>query len=232
MRNATWFSLNRQANTDKNEKSPMNATFHLLGITDVWQLIIATMVFLMLPGPGTFCVLTCTAKHGLRGGFASLAGLMLGDALLMLLAALGVAALLQAHPVLFKALQYLGAAYLAYLGSRLLFAKSGTAEAVVPFSNAADFRRGFLVTIINPKAIVFYMAFFPLFINPTTHQGSATFVVMGAIISCCTLLYGSLLIMIGNAAAVRLKKDKRIASLASKAAGIFLVGFGIKLTTN
>lgn len=210
----------------------MNEALHLLGITDAWQLVIATMVFLMLPGPGTFCVLTCTAQRGLRGGFASLAGLMLGDAVLMLLAALGVAALLQANPVLFKGLQYLGAAYLAYLGFRLLFARSDGSAATVPFSKLADFRRGLLVTLINPKAIVFYMAFFPLFIDPATHQGSITFLAMAAIISACTLLYGSLLVLVGNAAAIRLKSDRRIAFLASKAAGLFLVGFGIKLTTN
>ena len=210
----------------------MNEALHLLGITDAWQLVVATMVFLMLPGPGTFCVLTCTAQRGLRGGFASLAGLMLGDAVLMLLAAIGVAALLQAHPMLFKGLQYLGAAYLAYLGFRLLFAKSDVAAGTVPFSRLADFRRGFLVTLINPKAIVFYMAFFPLFIDPATHQGSITFIAMAAIISSCTLLYGSLLVLAGNAAAIRLKSDRRIAFLATKAAGLFLVGFGIKLTTN
>lgn len=210
----------------------MTALFHAIGITDVWQLIAATMVFLMLPGPGTFCVLTCTAQRGLRGGFASLAGLMLGDAALMFLAAIGVAALLQANPLLFKGLQYLGAAYLAYLGFKLLTAKSERGGAVVPFSNAADFRRGFLVTIINPKAIVFYMAFFPLFIDPLTHQGATTFVAMGAVISTCTLFYGSLLVLVGNAAAQRLAHHRRVAAFASKAAGMFLIGFGIKLTTN
>lgn len=210
----------------------MTALFQAIGITDVWQLIAATMVFLMLPGPGTFCVLTCTGQHGLRGGFASLAGLMLGDAVLMLLAAVGVAALLQAHPLLFKGLQYLGAAYLAYLGVRLLLAKTEQGATMVPFSNAADFRRGFLVTLINPKAIMFYMAFFPLFIDPATHRGSLTFVTMGVVISCCTLFYGSLLVCAGNAAARRLARNRRIAAFAMKAAGTFLIGFGIKLTTN
>jgi len=210
----------------------LNALFHSIGITDVWQLIAATMVFLMLPGPGTFCVLTCTGQRGLRGGFASLAGLMLGDIVLMFLAAIGVAALLQANPLLFQGLQYLGAAYLAYLGLRLVFAKSEEGGAVVPFSNAADFRRGFLVTLINPKAIVFYMAFFPLFIDPATHQGAVTFAAMGAVISCCTLFYGSLLVFAGNAAAKRLARNRRIATFASKMAGMFLIGFGIKLTTN
>ncbi|MDB5840284.1 MAG: leuE [Herminiimonas sp.] len=210
----------------------MNDMFLLLGITDVWQLIAATMVFLILPGPGTFCVLTCTAQHGVRGGFTAVAGLMLGDTMLMLLAALGVAALLQANPLLFKGVQYLGAAYLAYLGLRLLLAKGEGGAAIVPFSNAADFRRGFLVTIINPKAIVFYMAFFPLFINPAMHPGSITFFTMAAVICCCTLFYCSLLVLVGNAAAMRLKKNRRIAHFISKAAGVFLIGFGIKLTTN
>jgi len=210
----------------------MSALFHAIGITDVWQLIAATMVFLLLPGPGTFCVLTCAGQHGMRGGFASLAGLMLGDAVLMLLAALGVAALLQANPLLFHGVQYLGATYLAYLGLRLLIAKGGQGSAAVPFSNAADFRRGLLVTLINPKAIVFYMAFFPLFIDPATQRGSVTFIAMGGVISCCTLGYGSLLVIAGNAAARRLAHHRRLAAFATKAAGVFLIGFGIKLTTN
>jgi threonine/homoserine/homoserine lactone efflux protein len=210
----------------------MSAVFHAIGITDVWQMIAATMVFLMLPGPGTFCVLTSTGQRGMRGGYASLIGLMAGDAVLMLLAAIGVAALLQANPLVFKSLQYLGAVYLAWLGFKLLTAKAGQNAAVVPFSNVADVRRGFLVTIINPKAIVFYMAFFPLFIDPATQQGATTFLAMGAVISCCTLFYGSLLVIGGNAAAKRLAGNRRIAAFASKAAGVFLIGFGIKLTTN
>src|SRR5436853_350564 len=109
------------------------------------------MVFLMLPGPGTFCILTCSSQRGLRGGFASLAGVMLGDVVLMFLAAIGIAALLQANPLLFKGLQYIGALYLAYLGLRLLWAGDGRVTAAVPFSNLADFRRGFLVTLVNPK---------------------------------------------------------------------------------
>lgn len=203
----------------------------LLGITDVSQLVVATMVFLMLPGPGTFCVLTCTARNGMRGGFAAVAGLMLADGMLMFLAAAGVAALLQANPVAFRAMQYLGAAYLVWLGLRLLLAK-GEASSVVPFSSAADFRRGFLVTSFNPKAIVFYMAFFPLFIDPATHRGSITFLTMAAIIATCTLCYCTLLIVVGNAAAARLKRHRRIARLGNRLAGVFLIGFGIKLTTH
>jgi len=210
----------------------VSAVFNGLGIPDVWQLIAAAMVFLMLPGPGTFCILTCGGQRGLRGGFASLAGVMLGDVVLMFLAAIGVAALLQANPLLFKGLQYIGALYLAWLGLRLLWTGAGQAAAAVPFSSIADFRRGFLVTLVNPKAIVFYMAFFPLFIDPAAHRGYVTFFAVGAVIASCTLFYGSLLVLAGNAAATRLKRNRLIAAIASKAAGIFLIGFGIKMTNN
>jgi leucine efflux protein len=210
----------------------MSVFFHALGITDVWQLVAATMIFLLLPGPGSLCVLTCAGQRGLRGGFAALFGLMLGDAVLMFAAAIGVAALLQANPLLFKGMQYLGAAYLAYLGIKLLFAKAEQGGAAVPFSNTADFRRGFLVTLINPKAIVFYMAFFPLFIDPATHRGALTFFTMGSLISTCTLLYGSLLVAVGNVLAKQLARHRAITTVASKLAGVFLIGFGIKLTTN
>ncbi|MEM4988413.1 leucine efflux protein LeuE [Collimonas sp. H4R21] len=211
----------------------MTAFFHALGITDVWQLIVATMVFLALPGAGTFCILTSAGREGVRGGYASLFGIMLGDAVLMFLAAIGVAALLTANPLVFKGVQYLGAAYLAYLGCKLLFArKSEGASAAVGFAGVSNFTRGFLVTLINPKAIVFYMAFFPLFIDPAAQRGSLTFLTMAAIISSCALFYGSLLVLLGNTAAKRLGHNRRIAAFASKAAGIFLIGFGIKLTTN
>lgn len=203
-----------------------------LGITDPWQLVVTTFVFLMLPGPGTFCILTCTARGGLRGGYASLFGVMLGDSALMLLAALGVAALLRANPLWFAALQYAGAAYLVWLGARLLFSREGGGAAMVPFSHFANLRRGFLVTLLNPKAVVFYMAFFPLFIDPAAHQGASTFLAIAFIILCCTLTYGSFLVLAGNAAAVRLKRNRQLSVLSSRLAGLFLIGFGIKITTN
>lgn len=209
----------------------IQAGFHAVGIIDVWQLIATFIVFLILPGPGTLCLLSCSARHGVRGGFAALAGLMLGDGVLICLAALGVAALLHANPLLFRGMQYLGAAYLAYLGVRILMS-NGSGNDLAPFSQAADFRRGFLVTLVNPKAIVFYMAFFPLFIDPATQQGGLTFLVMGAVISVCTACYGSILVLTGNALAQRLARMRRIKILANKATGIFLIGFGIKLTTN
>ena len=209
----------------------MQHLFHAIGITNVWQLIAATAIFLMLPGPGTFCILTCSARQGLRGGFVAVIGLMMGDILLMFLAAIGVAAMLHANPLLFKAVQYIGAVYLAFLGCRLLFARSkGLAEDTSGVTRI-DFRRSFFVTLMNPKAIVFYMAFFPLFIDPVTQRGALTFIAMGSVICTCTLLYGSLLVFAGNTSAKRLSHHRRLAKLGTRTAGIFLILFGLKLGT-
>lgn len=208
----------------------MTAFIHALGVAQPWQLVGATMLFLMLPGPGTFCILTCSGRHGARGGFDALAGLMLADLLLMLLAAVGLAALLRANPLLFRALQYVGAAYLAWIGLRLLLSRA-EAGAAVPFRTADDFVRGFLVTLVNPKALVFYMAFFPLFIDPRMQRGPVTFFAMAAIISCCTLSYGTLLVLGGEALSRRLRHMPAVSRFFTRAAGAILLGFGIKMTT-
>lgn len=204
----------------------------LLGIHDYWAFIGAVLVFLALPGPGTFCLLTSAARNGVAGGYACLGGLLLGDQALMWLAVAGVAAILQAHPLAFHALQYLGACYLCYLGWRLIWPGDNAAGTIVPFSGFKDFKRGFFVTLVNPKAIIFYMAFFPLFIHPDSHRGLSSFVAMALSILVCTILYGSLLIFAGNALAQRMRGSPRVSDCANKMAGLFLIGFGVKLTVN
>jgi leucine efflux protein len=199
------------------------------GITDYPAFCLAVLIFLMLPGPGTFAVLTSAAKGRIAGGFASLAGIMLGDWLLMAAAMLGVATLLQAHPLVFKGVQWLGIAYLVWVGAQLLFARENTHATLLPITNRRFFRQTFLITLINPKAIVFYMAFFPQFINPATFQGASTLAVMGISISIITFAYGSLLVFAGNTLAQKLGRNPRVAKFATRAAGVSLIGFGAKL---
>ncbi len=201
----------------------------MAGVTDLAAFVAAVLVFLMLPGPGTFAVITSSAKGQLPGGYACLAGLMLGDWLLMIAAMIGVAALLLAHPLVFRGVQYLGVAYLIWVGVQLLRARAGGAATLLPITPGTYFRQGFLITVINPKAIVFYMAFFPLFIDPAQYQGPITLATMGAIVSLLTLLYGSLLVLAGHWAARRLRAHRAIGTWLSRLAGVALLGFGVRL---
>jgi threonine/homoserine/homoserine lactone efflux protein len=201
----------------------------MLGIADYGAFCAAIVLFLALPGPGTFCLLASTGKGGLRGGAAATAGVILGDQVLLWLAVAGVAALLAAHPLLFKAVQYLGAAYLAWIGLKLVFAKPGTDASPVNIRPGHYARQAFIITLLNPKAIVFYMAFFPLFIDPATHRGAITFGAMAATIAAITAIYCLLLCSFAQAVGRVVRAHPRIARGLEQLAGVFLVGFGIRL---
>lgn len=204
------------------------------GIIDYPAFAAAVLVFLMLPGPGTFAVLASAAQGGLRGGYASLAGIIVGDLMLVVFALAGVAALMQAQPALFRAVQYLGAAYMAWIGLQLLLRRPGNVDGslLLRIDHRRCFRQTFLITLINPKAIVFYMAFFPLFIDPQHFEGASTFALMVATIMALTLAYGSLLVLAGDGLARSVGRHPRLASIGSKLAGIGLVYFGWRITTD
>jgi threonine/homoserine/homoserine lactone efflux protein len=200
----------------------------MLGISDYAAFCAAILVFLALPGPGTFALLTSTSKGGFRAGAAATLGLILGDQLLLWSAVAGVAALLAAHPVAFKAVQYLGAAYLAWVGFRLLFPKPG-ATSPIEIQPRRYARQAFLITLLNPKAIIFYMAFFPLFINPTTHRGLLTFGAMALTIAVITAVYCLTLCAFAGVVATRVRAHRRLRRALEALAGVFLIGFGIRL---
>lgn len=202
----------------------------MFGIADYGAFCAAVLVFLALPGPGTFALLTSTAQGGPRAGAAAVAGLILGDQVLMWLAVAGVAALLAANPTVFHAVQYLGAAYLAWIGLRLLFAREG-ARAAISIQPRHYLRQAFLITLLNPKAIVFYMAFFPLFVDPMHHAGVWTFAAMAATIAVLTAAYCLTLVAFARAVGAQVRAHKRLARTLERLAGVFLVGFGIRLGT-
>jgi len=203
----------------------------MLGISDYWTFVATVLVFLMLPGPGTFAILISAAKGGLRGGYAALVGLMIGDWLLMFAALVGVAALLAAHPSAFRAVQWLGVAYLVWVGIQLFRATGQVNATPLPITPGKYFRQGFLITLINPKAIVFYMAFFPLFIDPARYQGFATLGAMVATISLLTFVYSTLLIVAGSWFARRLQANNALGRWLSRFAGVALIAFGARLAT-
>ena len=200
----------------------------MFGIADYGSFVVAVIVFLMIPGPGNLALITSTSKGRIRGGLAATMGVIAGDQVLMWLAVAGVAALLTAYPPAFVAVQWLGAAYLAWLGWRMWVTKPGDAP-VLDIKPHHYFQQALMITLLNPKAIVFYMAFFPLFVDPARHQGLRTFGVMAATIAALTFVYGLVVVLLTHHLAERLRTSPRIGALLQKLAGVFLIGFGIKL---
>ncbi len=201
----------------------------MFGIADYGAFCAAILLFLALPGPGTFALITSTGKGGFRAGAAATAGVILGDQVLLWLAVAGVAALLAAHPAWFKAVQYLGAAYLGWIGLRLLLASGEGSASPVRIQPHHYLRQALLITLLNPKAIVFYMAFFPLFIDPATHRGASTFAAMALTIAVITALYCLVLCAFAQAVSHKVRTHKRLALALQRVAGLFLVAFGLRL---
>ena len=200
----------------------------MFGIADYWAFVVAVIVFLAIPGPGNLAIITSTSKGRIAGGLAATAGVIAADQMLMWLAVAGVAALLTSNPGVFSLVQYVGAIYLAYLGVRMILAKPGDAP-ILRMEPRRFFRQGMLITLLNPKAIVFYMAFFPLFVDPKTHQGLATFGAMAVTIAVLTFLYCLAVILITHFAAERMRSSPRVTAWLNRIAGTMLLGFGVKL---
>ena len=201
----------------------------MLGIADFGAFCAAILLFLALPGPGTFALLTSTGKGGFRAGAAATLGLIVGDQLLLWLAVAGLAALLAAHPAFFSGVQYAGAAYLGWIGLKLIFATPGSASPVrIEAQHYA--RQAFFITLLNPKAIVFYMAFFPLFIDASAHRGLLTFATMALTIATLTAVYCLLLCAFANAVSAQVRAHQRLARALEKLAGVFLLAFGLRLS--
>lgn len=200
----------------------------MFGIADYGAFVAAIIVFLLIPGPGNLALITSTGKGGIQGGLGAALGLILGDQCLLWAAVAGVAALLAAYPAAFHAVQWLGAAYLAWLGFKMIRAKPG-AGPILHIRPGQYTRQAFLITLLNPKAIVFYMAFFPLFVDPSRHQGLITFGAMAATIAVLTFLYGLTVVLLTHFLAERMRANPRITQALNKLAGVFLIGFGVKL---
>lgn len=194
--------------------------------------IVAILIFQAVPGAGTIAILEATARNGKRAGMAAVTGTLVGDFLFMVAAAAGLAALMQAHPLIFQALQWSGVAYLLWLGVQLLRSRPG-ADGAEPVRDASPWRilrRALLVSLTNPKVMLFFVAFFPLFLTP--QASTATLWAMMLHVTVLSLLYQSALVLIGNLVARRCVAFVGARTVATRLAGLALIGLSIKLAAD
>ena len=200
----------------------------MFGIADYGAFVVAIIVFLAIPGPGNLALLTATGKGGVRAGMAATLGVIAGDQVLLWLAVAGLSAVLINYPSLYSSVKWAGAAYLIGLGYSLFNAKAGDAP-VLDMKPGHYFRQGLLITVLNPKAIVFYMAFFPLFVDPRIHLGLITFGFMALTIAVLTFVYGLVVVLLAHHLAERVRANPLATVMLNKVAGALLIAFGLKL---
>ncbi|MGW4349462.1 leucine efflux protein LeuE [Streptomyces sp. NPDC004690] len=213
----------------------------MFGVIDLPTYLAGLVLIVLLPGPNSLYVLSVAARRGVRAGYTAAAGVWCGDTVLMTLSAAGVASLLQANDVLFGIVKYAGAGYLTWLAIGMLRAawsmwrtrRERSVQEAVTASAATDerpYRRAFVVSLFNPKAILFFVAFFVQFVDPGYAYPAVSFVVLGAFAQVASFLYLTALIFGGTKLAAAFRRRKRLSAWATSAAGALFLGFAVKLS--
>lgn len=218
----------------------------MLGITDLPTYLVGLILIILLPGPNSLYVLSVAARRGVRTGYGAAAGVWTGDAVLMTLSAAGVASLLQANPTAFGVVKWVGASYLLWLAIGMIRAAWGMwrsrrsvadqitdAAAEAGFETAAKgerpYRRALVISLLNPKAILFFVAFFVQFVDPAYAHPAISFLVLGSLATLASVAYLSMLIFAGTRLAAAFRRRKRLSAGATSAVGAVFVGFAVKL---
>ena len=203
----------------------------MFGIEHYVSFVSAIVLFQLIPGAGTLAILNATARRGVHAGLSAVLGTLVGDAVWMVGAALGLAAVMQANPALFRALQWFGVVYLLWMAWGLL--RSGRSESIseaVAVSSWQYARQAALVSLTNPKVMLFFVAFFPLFLRHDS--GALTLFVMMAHVSLISLLYQAGLVLLGHWVARVFEGVPQAQVWAKRLAGVALIGFAAKLAAN
>lgn len=206
------------------------------GITDLGTFLLGTILIVLLPGPNSLYVMTVASRWGIAAGYRGACGIFLGDTVLMILSATGMASLLQTTPALFLVLKYAGAAYLAWLGMGLLRSslrlwRGIPARSAPPqrLDVSRPFRTALLISLMNPKAILFFVSFFIQFVSPDYPHPALSFLILGIIVQSCSALYLSALIFGGVRLAALFRRRQRLSAAATGGVGGLFIGFSAKL---
>ncbi len=217
----------------------------MLGVTDLPTYLAGLVLIILLPGPNSLYVLSVAARRGVRTGYKAAAGVFTGDAVLMLATAVGAGALLRASPLVFTVVKFLGAGYLAWLAVGMMrgawalwrtrMERDGAEAAAVPADpaeNERPYRRALLISLLNPKAILFLMSFFVQFVDPSYAYPALSFLLLGGLLQTGSFLYLTLLIFGGTRLAAAFRRRKRLSAGATSAAGVLFLGFAAKLAVS
>jgi leucine efflux protein len=215
----------------------------VLGIIDIWTYVLGTVAIILLPGPNSLFVLSTAAKRGVGVGYRAAAGVFVGDGVLMFLSAAGVASLLRAYPPLFLVIKYAGAAYLAYVAVTMLRgawrrwrdrndpSTPRLIDAAEATAMRSPFRKALVISLFNPKAILFFISFFIQFVDPDYAWPALSFLLLGLIAQVTSALYLTALIFAGTFLAAQFRQRQRLAAGGTTAVAALFLAFSLKLAT-
>jgi leucine efflux protein len=215
----------------------------MLGTINLPTFILGAVLVVLLPGPNSLYVLSVAARKGVRTGYRAACGVFVGDSTLLTLTALGAGAMMKRSPTVFDVVKFLGAGYLAWLGIGMLRSavrafrrrqagvESSVESATAPEVVERPFRRALIISLLNPKAILFILAFLTQFVDPHAAHPITAFALLSSVVQLSSLVYLSILIFSGNRLAAAFRRRQRLSASMAGGVGSLFVGFAVKLAT-
>ncbi len=214
----------------------------MFGIENYWGFILTGILLNITPGSDTMYIITRSVSQGKKAGFYSVLGIVSGILVHTVLAALGLSIILAKSPLAFTIVKYIGASYLCYLGFKMLTSKAesviadGLPDSENPTqAKALDygkiFKQGVLTNTFNPKVALFFLAFFPQFIDPSYAHSTVSFLVLGLTFAVTGLVWCLCLALLASRFSEKLRENPAIESILNKISGVVFIGLGIKLLT-
>jgi len=201
-----------------------------------WATFFTAAILLNLsPGPDMAFILGQTAQRGERSGFAAMFGIWTGTLIHVMFAALGLSAVLATSSVAFSVVKWMGAAYLIWLGIQALRSEGTSLSAdgqTSPASLQRIFKQGVLVSVLNPKVGIFFLAFLPQFVEVGAGPVSAQLFLHGILIIVVAAFVEPPLILLGSKLTGYLSHNRNVSQWMDRGLGTLFIGLGIKLATS
>jgi RhtB (resistance to homoserine/threonine) family protein len=205
----------------------------MIGIMHFETFLLAGIVLNLTPGNDTVFILTKSIGQGKRAGIISALGIGTGSIVHTILAALGLSIIIAKSFFIFNIIKYAGAAYLFYLGYKMLKDAIRLTNGYLLLNKQEDnwkiYRSAVFANILNPKVALFFLAFLPQFIDPTLQNTIVPFLILGATFITTGTLWGLILATFASRIVIKLKNNKNALSYINKICGLTIIGLGVKV---
>ena len=204
----------------------------MFGISGYGIYLLTSLLLNVTPGTDTMYIISRSTSQGRKAGYYSVLGISTGAFIHTLLAAFGLSIILAKSIVLFTAIKLIGAAYLIYLGIRMLRQKSPLnfeSSALQNMELKKIYMQGVLTNVTNPKVALFFISFLPQFIRPDNPYGPVPFILLGISFIMTGTIWCFIIAYFASFATKKLRENAKIADLLNKLTGIVFIGLGIKL---
>ena len=205
----------------------------MFGINDLWLFVISGLILNMMPGPDSLYIVGRSATQGFRAGSTAALGIGSGTIVHILMAALGLSAVLATSAMAFSIVKLVGAVYLLYMAYSILTDNSISQPLSEEKLNSVPLRKiyyqGFLTNVLNPKVALFFLAFVPQFIDPATEDKALSFIVLGLIFNINGMMWCHFLAWSSSVASHRLRQNVRVTRWLKKVGGGLFAYFGLRL---